>query len=165
MPFYIAVGYQRFQSLSFRFDDFQEMVGKNGFVRKFYEAIKEENGQGFLAENVVFQLYSQLHQINQKEGEIHFLVEIKGQIDFLKNTLSSLKDISFFSFKEDENVQSIVSSLRIDLPLLSHMNSKAYCLVEKRQKCVFTNVDLVFEVKGQGQYCHCHITGIPSLRC
>ena len=26
--------------LSFRFDDFQEMVGKNGFVRKFYEAVK-----------------------------------------------------------------------------------------------------------------------------
>ena len=26
--------------LSFHFDDFQEMVGKNGFVRKFYEAVK-----------------------------------------------------------------------------------------------------------------------------
>ncbi|MCO6487262.1 MAG: AAA family ATPase [Phaeodactylibacter sp.] len=26
--------------LSFRFGDFQEMVGKNGFVRKFYEAVK-----------------------------------------------------------------------------------------------------------------------------
>ncbi|WP_454064918.1 AAA family ATPase [Candidatus Nitrospira salsa] len=53
------------------------------------------------------------------------MVEIKNQIDVLKNNLTSLKDISFYSFKEDDNVQGKVSSLKIDLALLSHMNSGA----------------------------------------
>ena len=34
--------------LSFRFDDFHEMVGKNGFVRKFYEAIKVGTQSGVI---------------------------------------------------------------------------------------------------------------------
>ncbi len=35
--------------LSFRFDDFSEMVGQNGFVRKFYEAIKVGTQSGTIA--------------------------------------------------------------------------------------------------------------------
>ena len=34
--------------LSFRFDEFNEMVGKNGFVRKFYEAIKVGTQSGII---------------------------------------------------------------------------------------------------------------------
>ncbi len=34
--------------LSFRFDDFSEMVGQNGFVRKFYEAIKVGTQSGII---------------------------------------------------------------------------------------------------------------------
>ncbi|MCB0838514.1 MAG: AAA family ATPase, partial [Bacteroidetes bacterium] len=35
--------------LSFRFQDFQEMVGQNGFVRKFYEALKVGTQSGVIA--------------------------------------------------------------------------------------------------------------------
>ena len=35
--------------LSFRFQDFQEMVGQNGFVRKFYEALKVGTQSGIIA--------------------------------------------------------------------------------------------------------------------
>ncbi len=35
--------------LSFRFDEFNEMVGQNGFVRKFYEAIKVGTHSGLIS--------------------------------------------------------------------------------------------------------------------
>jgi ABC-type Mn2+/Zn2+ transport system ATPase subunit len=57
------------------------------------------------------------------KDETAYLVEVKDHVVRLKDNLSSLKDLSFFSFKDDENIQNKVKGLKINLGLLSHVNS------------------------------------------
>ena len=57
-----------------------------------------------------------------KEQE-SFLKNVWNDVNTLKEKLSDLKDISFFSLKNDENIEKNVEQLKIDLNLLPHMNS------------------------------------------
>lgn len=70
-----------------------------------------------------------IHEIvRNKDGlekaEINYLVEVKNQIEVLIESLLSLKDISYYSLKEDDKVQNKITSLKINLDLLSHLNSE-----------------------------------------
>jgi len=76
------------------------------------------------------------------EEQENCLLEIKQQIDVLRNKLSSLKSISFFSFKDDEKVQDKISSLKIDLNFLSHIDSED---TKSIVICVNQSLDLVLK--------------------
>jgi ABC-type Mn2+/Zn2+ transport system ATPase subunit len=64
-----------------------------------------------------------LNKDGLSKDETAYLVEVKDHVDRLKDNLSSLKDLSFFSFKDDENVQNKIKEFKINLGLLSHVNS------------------------------------------
>lgn len=54
----------------------------------------------------------------------NFLRNVWSNIDTLKEKLSVIKEVSFFSFKDDKNVEDKVKQLKIDLSLILHMNSE-----------------------------------------
>ncbi len=54
----------------------------------------------------------------------NFLSGVWRDIDTLKDKLSVIKNISFFSFKDDKDVEDKVKQLKIDLSLIHHMNSE-----------------------------------------
>lgn len=56
--------------------------------------------------------------------EINYLIEIKSQIDVLKEKLNELKGITFFTFSDVEKVTDKVNSLKINIELLTHLNSE-----------------------------------------
>lgn len=55
--------------------------------------------------------------------EINYLLQIKEQVDLLKDKLVSLKGLTFFSFNDVDKVLDIFNSLRIDLKFLPAMDS------------------------------------------
>jgi len=55
--------------------------------------------------------------------EINFLKEIKEQADLMKEKLSSLRSMTFFSLKDVDNVSDEISKLKINIDFLSHLNS------------------------------------------
>jgi ABC-type Mn2+/Zn2+ transport system ATPase subunit len=55
--------------------------------------------------------------------EINYLVELKGQVDTLHGKLVDLQTISFFSLRDIAVVEDRIRSLKIDLPLLTHLAS------------------------------------------
>ena len=55
--------------------------------------------------------------------EKNYLIEIKGQIDVLKNKLITLKGMTFFTLSEVDKVAYKIKELKIDIGLLSHLNS------------------------------------------
>ncbi len=58
-----------------------------------------------------------------KEAE-NFLSSVWNDIDTLKDKLSVIKNVSFFSFKDDKDVEDKVKKLKIDLSLILHMDSE-----------------------------------------
>lgn len=56
--------------------------------------------------------------------EIGYLVQIKGQADTLRTKLLDLKGMSYFSLKDNEKVSSAIAELKINLSLLSELNSQ-----------------------------------------
>ncbi len=58
-----------------------------------------------------------------KEAE-NFLSSVWNDIDTLKDKLSVIKNVSFFSFKDDKDVENKVKQLKIDLSLIPHMDSE-----------------------------------------
>jgi ABC-type Mn2+/Zn2+ transport system ATPase subunit len=56
--------------------------------------------------------------------EINYLIEVKSQIDVLKDKLNKLKGITFFTFNDVEKVTEKVNSLKINIELLIHLNSE-----------------------------------------
>jgi energy-coupling factor transporter ATP-binding protein EcfA2 len=58
------------------------------------------------------------------EEEINFLKEIKVQADILKEKLSDLRSMTFFSLKDVDNVSNEISKLKINIDFLSHLNSE-----------------------------------------
>jgi ABC-type Mn2+/Zn2+ transport system ATPase subunit len=66
--------------------------------------------------------------INNKTGlereEKNFLIELKNQVDTLKGKLSDMKYLSFFSFKDGEEVVEKIKSLQVNVDLLPHLSSK-----------------------------------------
>lgn len=57
-----------------------------------------------------------------KEAE-NFLSSVWSDIDTLKDKLSAIKNVSFFSFKDGKDVEDKVKQLRINLSLILHMDS------------------------------------------
>jgi energy-coupling factor transporter ATP-binding protein EcfA2 len=55
--------------------------------------------------------------------ELNYLLQIKGQINTLKNKMFDLRGITYFSMKDEEKVSDLFISRKIKLPLLSEMNS------------------------------------------
>ncbi len=55
--------------------------------------------------------------------EINYLVELKGQVDTLRNKLVSLQTISFFSLRDIDAIENRIKDLKIDLLLLAHLAS------------------------------------------
>jgi len=53
----------------------------------------------------------------------NYLGGVWNDIDTLKDKLSVIKNISFFSFKDDKDVEEKVKQLKIDLSLIPHMDS------------------------------------------
>ncbi len=64
-----------------------------------------------------------LNKDGLSKDETAYLVEVKDHVFRLKDNLSSLKDLSFFSFKDDDNVQNKIEEFKINLGLISHVNS------------------------------------------
>lgn len=64
-----------------------------------------------------------LNKDGLSKDESAYLVEVKDHVGRLKDNLFNLQNISFFSFKEDENVQDKIKGFRINIGLLSHVNS------------------------------------------
>ena len=63
------------------------------------------------------------NKIGLSKEEIAYLKQIKEQIDLLKVKLTSLKDMTFFTFEEVEKVIDKIESLKIKLDLLPFLNS------------------------------------------
>ncbi|ASF48842.1 hypothetical protein CEK71_19710 [Methylovulum psychrotolerans] len=55
--------------------------------------------------------------------EKNYLIEIKGQIDVLKNKLITLKGMTFFTLSDVDKVADKIKDLKIDIGLLSHLNA------------------------------------------
>ena len=82
-----------------------------------------------LGEYFATETRNRLQEIISNKGNISseqktYLAGIRPDIETLQKKLSVLKDISFFSFKESENVQEKISEFRIDLQFLPHLNSE-----------------------------------------
>jgi hypothetical protein len=58
-----------------------------------------------------------------KKEETRYLLDLKSQIDTLKEKLCDAKSISFFSLRDVDEVQSYISGLQIDLGFLASMDS------------------------------------------
>ena len=58
-----------------------------------------------------------------KKEEIAYLVELKGQVQVLREKLLDLREVSYFSLKDAEKVLDRLSALRIDLTFIGHLRS------------------------------------------
>ncbi len=63
------------------------------------------------------------NKIGLSKEEIVYLKQVKEQIDILKDKLVSLKNMTFFSFKDVDKVIDKIESLKINLDLLPFLNS------------------------------------------
>jgi ABC-type Mn2+/Zn2+ transport system ATPase subunit len=58
-----------------------------------------------------------------KKEETNYLIGLKSQVDTLREKLSDIKSISFFSLRDVDAVQKRISNLKIELDLLPCLNS------------------------------------------
>lgn len=58
------------------------------------------------------------------DEEINFLIELKKQIDILKDRLKELQRMTFFTFEDIEKVTDRVGELKINLDALHHLKSE-----------------------------------------
>lgn len=59
-----------------------------------------------------------------KKEEEAFLAEIKKQVETLITKLRDIKSISYFSLKDSSEIKNEIEKLKIEIDLLSHLNSK-----------------------------------------
>ncbi|WP_041494096.1 AAA family ATPase [Burkholderia sp. KJ006] len=59
-----------------------------------------------------------------KKEEISYLTNLKLQIDTLREKLQDLKTISFFSLRDVDEIQKRIASLKIDINLMSALDSE-----------------------------------------
>ena len=84
-----------------------------------------------------------------KEAE-NFLISVKNDIDTLKDKLSVIKNISFFSFKDDKDIEDKVKQLKIDLSLIPHMDSKeTKSIVDNVNQEIDTLLSKIGQLQGQ----------------
>lgn len=55
--------------------------------------------------------------------EIEYLLQVKTQVDTLKNKLSDLKGLTFFSFKDVDKALDLFNNLKIKIEFLTDLNS------------------------------------------
>lgn len=83
-----------------------------------------------------------------RKEEIAYLVELKGQIQLLREKLLDLREVSYFSLKDAEKVLDRLSALRIDLSYIGHLRStETEAIVDK----INQTLDVVIEKAGQLQ--------------
>lgn len=56
--------------------------------------------------------------------EVNFLNEIRNQVETLKDKLSQLRTMSFFTLRDAENLEAAIRALKIDMSLLGHLASR-----------------------------------------
>ncbi|MEN8265226.1 MAG: AAA family ATPase [Nitrospirota bacterium] len=84
-----------------------------------------------------------------KEAE-NFLSSVWNDIGTLKDKLSAIKDVSFFSFKDDKDVENKVKQLKIDLSLIPHMDSEeAKSIVDNVNQSIDTLLGKIGLLQGQ----------------
>ncbi len=84
-----------------------------------------------------------------KEAE-NFLSGVWNDIDTLQDKLSFVKNVSFFSFKDEKNVEDKVKQLKIDLSLIPHMNSEeSKSIVNNVNQSIDTVLDKIGLLQGQ----------------
>ena len=83
----------------------------------------------------------------QKEQEA-FMLEIKEQIDTLLTKLKSIKLLGFQSLKEFDKVIKVITSLKIDMGYISHLNTESTS--DKIEK-INNSLDEILEKSGQLQ--------------
>ncbi len=84
-----------------------------------------------------------------KEAE-NFLSSVWNDIDTLKDKLSAIKNISFFSFKDDKDVENKVKKLKIDLSLIPHMGSEeSKSVVNNVNQSIDTLLEKIGLLQGQ----------------
>ncbi len=82
--------------------------------------------------------------------EINYLVELKGQLDTLRNKLIDLQTISFFSLRDIDVIENRIRDLRIDLPLLAHLASdETKTIVDQINESLETVLKNAGKLKGE----------------
>lgn len=85
-----------------------------------------------------------------KKEEIAYLVGLKNQIDTLREKMNDAKSISFFSLRKVEQVKSSISSLKIDMNLLTSMNSPdTRAIVDEINKSLETVLSKAGKLQGE----------------
>ncbi|OAM53074.1 hypothetical protein A7981_06540 [Methylovorus sp. MM2] len=99
--------------------------------------------------------YHRLQEITKNKTELaeeekNYLIEIKNQIDVLRGKLNELRGITFFTFREDEKVIDKVNFLKINIGLLSHLESEeTKKIVDSINDSLETVSKLAGELQGQ----------------
>ena len=84
-----------------------------------------------------------------KEAE-NFLGGVWKDIDTLKGKLSDIKNVSFFSFKDDKDVEDNVKQLKIKLSLIPHMESdETKSIVDNVNQSIDIVLDKIGLLQGQ----------------
>ncbi|MFK5893911.1 MAG: ATP-binding cassette domain-containing protein, partial [Pseudomonadota bacterium] len=80
----------------------------------------------------------------------NFLGGVWNDIDTLQDKLSAIKNISFFSFKDDKEVEDKVKQLKIDLSLIPHMDSEeSKSIVDSANQSIDDLLDKIGLLQGQ----------------
>jgi len=79
------------------------------------------------------------------EEQKNYLIEIKTQIDLLIEKLSNLKEIDYYSFKDDDKAIDLFKKYKIDLSFLSHLDTKETNLLIGK---INTQIDIIVEKAG-----------------
>jgi energy-coupling factor transporter ATP-binding protein EcfA2 len=85
-----------------------------------------------------------------KKEEIAYLVELKEQVQLLREKLLDLREVSYFSLKDSEKVLDRLSALRIDLTFISHLRSEeTEAIVDKINKVLDVVVTKAGQLQGE----------------
>lgn len=87
------------------------------------QGILERLGKYFHADTVTKLEEIVKNKAGLKKEEIAYLTTMKAQVDALIGKFQDIRSISFFSLRDVERVQPRISGLKIDLPILNHLNS------------------------------------------
>ncbi|MDR2490329.1 MAG: hypothetical protein LBD20_02895 [Spirochaetaceae bacterium] len=82
------------------------------------------------------------------DSQVQFLLEIKGQIDHLKNIFTNAKTISFRALKDVDKIIDMLNNQKIDLGLFMHLNSDA---TKQKAEIINKSIDSLLKTAGELQ--------------
>jgi energy-coupling factor transporter ATP-binding protein EcfA2 len=82
------------------------------------------------------------------DSQVDFLLEIKGQIDRLRNIFLGAKSINFRALKDVDKIIDMLNNQKIDLGLFMHLNSNA---TEQKAKIINGSIDSILKTAGELQ--------------